>query len=80
MQETSEIFTDPGALSMIGAPGRDIKRPSLDQWRVFIQSMYGARIIREGSILLYDTKVNPYISNIIMRLHSNPQSHTESRS
>ena len=67
LQKTGDIFTGPGVLSLIEAPGRDIKRPLLDQWRVFIQSMYGARLIREGSILLYDTEVN-LCNNIMSRI------------
>ena len=54
MQKTGEIFTGPGVLLKIGAPGRDIERPSLDQWRVFIQSMYGTRLVHKGSTLFYE--------------------------
>ena len=57
MQNTNEIFTGPGVLLMIGAPGRDIERPTLDRWRVFIQSMYGNRFIHGGSLLLYEVYI-----------------------
>ena len=55
MQNTEEIFTGPGVLSMIGAPGKDVEPPSLNRWRVFIQSLYnGARCIYEDTIVLYE--------------------------
>ena len=45
---------------MINAPGRDIERPSLDRWTVFIQSIYGTRIIHEGTLLLYEVNLTLY--------------------
>jgi hypothetical protein len=57
VQNSKEIFTGPGVLLTIGAPGRDIERPTLDRWRVFIQSMRGNRFIHEGTLLLYEVKM-----------------------
>ena len=57
IQHNGEIFTGPGVLKMIGAPGRDIERPTLDRWRVFIQSMNGNRYIHGGSLLLYEVNL-----------------------
>ena len=50
------MFTGLCVLLMIGAPERDIERPLLDQYKVFVQSMYGARLIHKGSTLLYEKK------------------------
>ena len=45
---------------MIGAPGRDIERPALDRWRVFIQSMHGHEFVDEGTLLLYEVNLICY--------------------
>ena len=69
MQKTEEIFTGPGVLKMIGAPGQNIKRPTLDRWRVFVQSTQGTGLVHEGSILLYEvmlSNINNQSSIIIM--------------
>ena len=63
MQKTEEIFTGPGVLKMVGAPGQNIKRPTLDRWRVFVQSTQGTGLIHEGSILLYEVMLINIISN-----------------
>ena len=55
------MFTGPRVLLMIGAPGRDIEWPLLDQYKVFVQSMYGARLIHKG---VYSALEKKYIENI----------------
>lgn len=42
---------------MIGAPGVSIQKPSLEEWRVFIQSLYfGARHLDRGTLVLYEVR------------------------
>lgn len=65
MQKTGEIFTGPGVLKTVGAPGTDIKRPTLDRWKVFVQSTYGTGLIREGTTLLYEVRLYLRLYNII---------------
>ena len=44
---------------MIGAPGRRINNPHLDDYRVFIQnSGGGVRSLNPGSLLLYDKQLH----------------------
>ena len=49
------MFTSPTALQIIGAPGRNISKPKLEDWsRVFVQSKYfGYRHLDRGTLVLY---------------------------
>ena len=49
------MFTGPAAHFMIGAPGREIDRPDLKKFRVFVQSLFkGSRYIHGNTLLLYE--------------------------
>lgn len=54
-EEGLELYVGSEVLKKIGAPKERIKRPSVEGYRVFVQSTgLGARHISAGSFLLYE--------------------------
>ena len=49
------MFTGLKAMEMIEAPGKAVKKPSLNKYRVFVQNGGGgSRCLKPGTILLYE--------------------------
>ena len=49
------MFTGLKAKEKIGAPAREVKRPSLNKYKVFVQNGGGgSRCLKAGTSLLYE--------------------------
>ena len=52
---SKKMFTGLKAKDKIGAPGKGIRRPSLEEYRVFVQNGGGGyRCLKAGTSLLYE--------------------------
>ena len=54
-QDTQKLFTGSKAKEMIKAPAKEVKRPTLVKYRVFVQNGGGdTRCLKKGTKLLYE--------------------------
>ena len=52
------MFTGLKAMEMVGAPGKNVRNPSLNKYRVFIQNGGGgSRCIKPGTSILYEVNL-----------------------
>ena len=65
------MFTGLKAKKMIGATSKDVKRPTLKKYRVFVQNGGGdTRCLKKGTRLLYEVN-NKTIFHYIIYNHNN---------
>ena len=56
------MFTGSKVKEMIGAPAREVRKPSLNKYRVFVQNGGGgARCLKDGTSLLYEVIKMQYL-------------------